>query len=165
MTITSSFRHVELHWCSTADSSFMLSRCATEDSRILKCLGDVELALLLSTQLLTYQPLFSMCIARAPVALLTLAQSTLVLLALMLLALALSPSCCLPSRCHPHAACPRAVTLMPSAPVLPLLLPAPHAHAPFTRYSLLGFGTALGHFRAPCVCAIPHLGFASQCLA
>ena len=51
--ITSSIDCVELHWCSTADLSFVLSRCATKDGHILKCLGDVELALLLSTQLLT----------------------------------------------------------------------------------------------------------------
>ena len=39
------------------------------------------------------------------------------------------------------------------------------ARAPFARSSLLGFGTALGHFRAPRVRAIPYLGFASQRLA
>ena len=46
----------------------------------------------------------------------------------------------------------------------------PSLTAPFTHCSLhsllpLGFSTALGHFRAPCVRAIPYLGFASQRLA
>ena len=51
--ITSSINCVELHWRSTADFCVVLSRCATEDGRILKCPGDIELALLLSAQLLT----------------------------------------------------------------------------------------------------------------
>ena len=199
----------------------MLSRCATEDSCILKCLGDVELALLLSAQLLTYQPLFSVCIARAPVALLTLARSSLCSLPLCCspshghlaqsapravwplcslpscsLPLRCSPSrwlplhglpsrcspshcsplrsqplCCSPSCCSPSCYRPHAVCLCAPAPAprsscpcsLHLLLPS--LATPFTCYSLLGFGTALRHFQAPCVRAIPHLGFASQCLA
>ena len=64
--------------------------------------------------------------------------------------------------------------------LLTLVLPAPHScsllslllalvlpslAAPFTRSSLLGFGAALRHFRAPHVRAILYLGFASQHLA
>ena len=158
----------------------MLSRCATEDSCILKCLGDVELALPLSAQLLTYyQPLFSACIARAPVVLLTLAWSTLMLLALTrsplhclpltlsaltLLALALLPSHCLPSHCLPSRCCPHAVCPLHCRPraVCPCA-PAP-TPAPRSSRSLLplGFSTTLRHLR---VRTIPYLGSASQRLA
>ena len=69
-------------------------------------LGAMELALLLSVQLLTYQPLFSTRIAQAPVMLLTLVQSALVLLTLAWL----------PSRCLPLA-------------LSALVLSAPFAHS------------------------------------
>ena len=84
--------------------------------------------------------------------------SPLLMLALLLLALPLLPA---RTACS-HAA--HSSLVLPSL-VLPAPAPRSHARAPFARSSLLGFGAALGHFRAPCVCAIPYLGFASQRLA
>ena len=86
--------------------------------------------------------------------------------ALLLLTLLLP---CAPAPCSSHLCSLR--SLLPS-----LLLPAPAPTAPCLCCSLshscslrsllpLGFSTALGHFRAPCVHAIPYLGFASQRLA
>ena len=92
----------------------------------------------------------------------------------LLLALVL-PSLAAPRTCAPFAPCSlRSCSLRSLLPSL--LLPAPAPTAPCSRCSLsrscslrsllpLGFSTALGHFRAPCVHAIPYLGFASQRLA
>ena len=67
-------------------------------------------------------------------------------------------SCSLLFAPAPHACAPRSSLALPA-------LPAPCTRAPFTHSSLLGFGAALGHFRAPRVRTIPYLGFASQHLA
>ena len=85
--------------------------------------------------------------------------SLLALLALALLALALPA---------PHSCC-SLLLLLTLLPLLPALRSC--SRCLFSRClllhscSLLGFGAALGHFRAPRVRAIPYLGFASQHLA
>ena len=61
--------------------------------------------------------------------------------------------------------CSFSLLFAPALVLLALALVLPSLAAPFARSSLLGFGTALGHFRAPRVHAIPYLGFASQRLA
>ena len=94
-------------------------------------------------------------------------------------------SCAPPCSCAPHtpvllcscscSSCsctPALLLLLPCAPApcslhlcsLHSLPAAPFAPARAAR-SPLGFSTALGHFQAPRVCAIPYLGFASQHLA
>ena len=87
----------------------------------------------------------------------------------LLLAPALTAPCsrCSLSRCLllTHAPAPAPCSCSFSLLFAPARAAHSRAHAPFTRSSLLGFGTALGHFRAPHVHAIPYLGFASQRLA
>ena len=106
----------------------MLSHCVES---LTKChVGGVELALPLSVQLLTYQPPFSVCIVRAPVALLTLTLSA----PCAVYPCAVCSLCGLPLRClplawstlalsAPHAVYPRAVCPLCGLPLhcLPLM--------------------------------------------
>ena len=106
----------------------------------------VELALLLSAQLLTYQPLFSARIAQAPVALSPLCCHPYVVYPHAVYHHAVHPRVVYPHTAHPRAVCPCAVC--PSCCLLPCY-----------------FSTTLGRFQVPCVCAIPYLDLASQHLA
>ena len=71
-----------------------------------------------------------------------------------------------PAPCAPAPApCSSLLLALLALALLALTLVLPSLAAPFARSSLLGFGAALRHFRAPRVRAIPYLGFASQRLA